>query len=96
MGVDVSQIQRTLKAFWDFVNDLLELILSELGTIERWCHAMLKPFNLRSESETVILLFIFVIVGFSVARLFSGLVRIVLVVLAIGLTLDILIPALQR
>lgn len=92
----MKQLHRTLEALLVFFHDLIDLILTFLGEVDRWCHAQLKPLNLQPESETVILLFLFVLVAMVVARWLSGLLRILLVVLLVGLTLDILVPALQR
>ena len=89
-----------LKTFYflltDFVWDAFVWVVDWLVAIERWFHVQLQPLNLPPEAETVVLLFAFLLLGFAVAKLMAGLIRILLLVILLALTADILVPALLR
>jgi len=78
----------------EVIGGLYDFIVSYLTGLQLWFHAQLRPLNLPSEAETVVLLFAFMIVAIAVAKLFGGALRLVLLIILIGLALDVLVPAL--
>lgn len=92
-----------MDSFADAIDNLIKSfrrvgnsILDGFSTLELWMRGQLSQFGLTAQVQTIVMLALAVVLILVSCQLFSGLVRMVAVLMLIALALHIVLPVLQH
>ena len=92
-----------MDSFTDAIDNLIKSfrrvgnsILDGFGTLELWMRGQLSQFGLTLQAQTIVMITLAVVLILVSCQLFSGLIRVVAVLVLTALALHIALPVLQQ